>query len=56
MSIKQIAKGTNQSVQAVNRKINRMTPRYLEKKTKNVKVGKRVSKQKVRFYRLKKWN
>jgi len=53
VSIRQIAKETGQTIQSVHRKMSRLYPRFVEKKVKKVKVGKRYSKQPVSFYRYK---
>lgn len=54
LSVKEIAKGTNQSIQSVSRKVKRLSPRYIEKKVKTLKVGNRTSKCPVNYYRYKK--
>ena len=53
MSVRQIAKDTGQTITSVNRKVKKLVPRTIERKVRNVMVGKRSSKCPVSFYRYK---
>ena len=53
MTVREIASGTNQTVQAVNRKVNRLHPNKVHKVIKVVNVGRRSSKQPVSFYKAR---
>lgn len=52
-SVREIAEATDKTVQSVNNQVNRMTPYFLKKKVKKVKVGNRNSKYPVSFYKYK---
>lgn len=51
MNARQIAKETNGTLTTVNRKLKKMVGKGIERKVRNIKVGKANHKIPVRFYR-----
>jgi len=52
MTAKEIAQQTRATQQTVSRKLNKLTPRVLEKKVRKVKSGKQM--RRTAYYRFKK--
>jgi predicted transcriptional regulator len=54
MTAKEIAKATGSSVQATTQSLKKLhKSRFIQKKVRNMQVGKRASKMKVSRYRIK---
>lgn len=54
MSVRQIAKDTGQTITSVNRKVKKLVPKVVERRIREVIVGRRSSKCPVSYYRYKK--